>query len=575
MKKWSALNILGALVLGAAVIAFAVLIVLRPMLQGQQVDVTAEVSGTDEGETAEAPDISATPPQPVAGRARIAFVSDRDGNMEIYTMNPDGSDVLRLTENNNTDMTPQWSPDGSKIAFFSDRDGFPPQYYVMNADGSDPVKLTFSDEPILGMNWSPDSSQIAYLAGDPQGTRRLFITTLMNNSGVIELWKGDLSEIQWSPSGEWIAFTSSDASQGALITSVQLINIDSSEVVRINEEGLPAEHPAWSPDGQQLVFVSIDPTTLLSNLYIADMTGEAPPVQITHEQLQIRGLTWSPDGQHIAFYADDTEGITRLYIVTPDGDTIIEYLEVSDPGDLNWSPDSGYIAMQAKHDDRLYVSTVDVDTFAYFLLTDADSNNMMPDWQPIGMTYTDAVYTPTPTIDRTQITDDLLDDGMATLTAIASDAATATPTPLPTLDSNATPIESFAVLEQQMWPAPDEAVDWSQPLSFGQYIRFATPSEVHVYLIAFPIFADEELPTPNYCYASNGAMPSDKHADRPFWSEGFPHLYPAGEHEFEHVYGYAEPIEDATHLISWLVIRDMEDVVIHCSQQVIDLLKEL
>jgi hypothetical protein len=122
-----------------------------------------------------------------------------------------------------------------------------------------------------------------------------------------------------------------------------------------------------------------------------------------------------------------------------------------------------------------------------------------------------------------------------------------------------------------MWPAEDENIDWTQPQTFGQYIHFTTLTDVNVYLIAFPIFADEKVPYPNYCYETSGAMPGDPHADRLFWSEGLPHVYPAGEHEYEHVYEYAEPIQDATHLISWLVIRDRQDVVVHCSQQVIEL----
>lgn len=66
---------------------------------------------------------------------RIAFISNRDGNIEIYVMNTDGSSQTRLTENASIDWLPQWSPDGSKIAFLSDRDGAF-KWWVMNPDGS-------------------------------------------------------------------------------------------------------------------------------------------------------------------------------------------------------------------------------------------------------------------------------------------------------------------------------------------------------------------------------------------------------------------------------------------------------
>ena len=68
------------------------------------------------------------------GSSRIAFTSFRDGNYEIYAMNPDGGTPTRLTEDSETDLEPDWSGDGTKIAFGSDRDGNS-EVYSMDADG--------------------------------------------------------------------------------------------------------------------------------------------------------------------------------------------------------------------------------------------------------------------------------------------------------------------------------------------------------------------------------------------------------------------------------------------------------
>ena len=88
---------------------------------------------------------------------KIVFVSDRDGNSEIYTCNADGSNITRLTNNPGDDDQPAWSPDGTRIAFIRNFNLF-----IMNADGSNVVQRTFSGGCGPGLTWSPDGTKIAY-----------------------------------------------------------------------------------------------------------------------------------------------------------------------------------------------------------------------------------------------------------------------------------------------------------------------------------------------------------------------------------------------------------------------------
>jgi Tol biopolymer transport system component len=92
---------------------------------------------------------------------RIAFQSNRSGNHEIYLMKPDGSDVLKLTSHAATDAAPEWSPDGKRIAFQSNRDGND-DIWVMDADGSGLMQLTDNAVRDAKPSWSPDGKRIAF-----------------------------------------------------------------------------------------------------------------------------------------------------------------------------------------------------------------------------------------------------------------------------------------------------------------------------------------------------------------------------------------------------------------------------
>jgi TolB protein len=134
---------------------------------------------------------------------KIAFTSTRDGNPEIYVMNADGSEQTRLTDNPATDFQPSWSPDGTKIAFSSDRSGASNgwfEVYVMNADGSEQTRLTFSNPFFEGdPSWSPDGTKIAFSTGRHGSDNREIYVMNADGSGQTRLTNSPFSIL--SPTG--------------------------------------------------------------------------------------------------------------------------------------------------------------------------------------------------------------------------------------------------------------------------------------------------------------------------------------------------------------------------------------
>jgi dipeptidyl aminopeptidase/acylaminoacyl peptidase len=191
---------------------------------------------------------------PPCTTCKIVFVSDRDGNSEIYSCNADGSNIIRLTNDPSDDGQPVWSPDNTKIAFISDRSGTP-ELYIMNADGSNVVQRTFSGSYSQYPTWSPDGTKIAF------SSYGIFVIDAAGGSPSLlyEGWEYQ-NHPAWSPDGAKIAFTS-------VFYDGRFDYYDYLGIGTINSDGTGYtllagvdnnwfQHPNWSPDGAKLSFVT-------------------------------------------------------------------------------------------------------------------------------------------------------------------------------------------------------------------------------------------------------------------------------------------------------------------------------
>jgi Tol biopolymer transport system component len=181
---------------------------------------------------------------------KIAFVSVRDGNSEIYVMHADGSNQINLTNNPAADGPfgdgPCWSPDGGKIAFASDRGGDGFEIYVMAADGSNPVQLTNRPGVDTDPAWSPDGTKIAftnYLAPN----RDIYVMNA-DGSNPIRLTNGPSGNFEpaWSPDGTRIVFTSTrDGVPVGTNYEVYVMDADGSNQTNLTNDPGTDSRPAW------------------------------------------------------------------------------------------------------------------------------------------------------------------------------------------------------------------------------------------------------------------------------------------------------------------------------------------
>jgi Tol biopolymer transport system component len=270
--------------------------------------------------------------------SRIVFETTRDGNFEIYTTDPDGKNVTRLTNNTNVDdERPAWSADHRRIAFDSNRDraGQLSDVYVMNADGTGVTRLT---DGAGGFNGNPSWS--------PNGTKIVFESTRTGTSEIYTMNADGTNERQLTRDGEKVP-------------------------------GTAATDPVWSVQ-DEIAFAS----RISGNwqIYVMNSDGSGR-VRLTDNQTTEYGPAWSRDGKKLLFHSD-RNGRSQIWIMNADG-TDQYPLTDSTVGDYNptWAPDGYDIAFQRGMQGDIYVSDPDRASEA-FRLTDRSQgeNGLAPNW---------------------------------------------------------------------------------------------------------------------------------------------------------------------------------------------------
>ncbi|MCX6005253.1 MAG: hypothetical protein NT082_06235 [Chloroflexi bacterium] len=289
--------------------------------------------------------------QPSTLPTLIAFSSDRDKTVHIYTVKPDGTDLKYTSIDNQTfDGLPMWSPDGARIAFASSESG---DYEIctMNEDGSDRRQITSRQGWDGSPRWSPDGSRIVFVSqikdesGDTSyeismvNTDRSNLTQLTgglkreapqepveqsgnghthDNEG-IAIWN---SVPTWSPDGSKILFASNREGDGTK-PILYIMNPDGSDQKKFGFSfEIDGTEPDWSPVTNQIVFVRGNAAK--GDIWVMDAGSPVPGLtakKITDNKDNNRSPVWSPDGKQIAFVAD-TYGNDDIFIMNADGTNI-------------------------------------------------------------------------------------------------------------------------------------------------------------------------------------------------------------------------------------------------------------
>jgi TolB protein len=278
--------------------------------------------------------------------ARILVECERGGNTDIFVMQADGSGMVNLTNHPAWDGTPAWSPDGTRIAFTSDRDGDSPQIYVMNADGRDVVRLTVSNGIDMMPAWSPDGQKIAFVS------TRTYTLTLEGGQLMID-------------AGPEIWIMDADGGNPTRITSGQ------------EDQAL---YPTWAPDGLRLAYMNVSDRIDLVVHVLGEELGRSLTADATFASWS---PAWSPDGRQLAFMADEKSGGKEIYIVDSDGSNWKNLTNSpAAEADPAWSPDGQKILFISDRDGHAQVYMMDADGSNVTRVTHDEYEYARPAWSP-------------------------------------------------------------------------------------------------------------------------------------------------------------------------------------------------
>ena len=297
---------------------------------------------------------SETEKRAASPNGKIIFQSTQGGDgivNDIYVMEADGKHQTRLTDDPGDDVSAQWSPQGNRIAFLSDRRGGGYEIYLMNADGSNQRPLR-DPAPVINptsFKWSPDGTRLAYAttggevyvievpSGSDDSTAAPVNVSADKPDGSSD------SAPAWSPEGARLVVSNSTLCTGCSDLVVVTV-VDGTRVALSTGPGFD-KWPVWSPDGSLIAY---EADRSGRGIYVTPANGPGTEIKVSGGLISLGGPAWAPTGSRLVFRALAGNAV---YVVDGDGTGLTSVSDVpSSSGDIFWSPDGAKIAFHNAND---------------------------------------------------------------------------------------------------------------------------------------------------------------------------------------------------------------------------------
>ncbi len=301
--------------------------------------------------------------------ASIIFTSDRDGNTEIYAVDPQGEGQVNLTETSDDESAPVMSPNRKLVAFQS-QSREQSSVEVMRVDGSARTLVSKGAESHRSQRWSEDSKRIAYVMEQSSGAT-VFVAAV-EGPEPIPLTAISADEVgDWSDDGNSIVF----AVRSGKDMGLWVRNPDGVNEVRLTET--PDYGPVWSPNSDSIAFLSTRDGN--PEIYVMNADG-TDQTRITESEASEYHVTWSPNGKRLLFISE-RDGNPEIYVSEADGKEqtrlTLNSARDAQPG---WSPNGKKIVFVSYLDGDGEIFVMKADGTDQVRLTNNEAEDTDPSW---------------------------------------------------------------------------------------------------------------------------------------------------------------------------------------------------